>query len=167
MRSKLNLKLQVAGAGLVVALGITGAAAQTYPKEGNYDFSSCFSGASNIIAFTNTHTAFSYEMTGATQSIPPGGVFDKTTFRCVGLNYVFDGKGAGTAVCEAVDAQGDKSLTHFAVDGQKSVRTAIIGTGKYDGMVSSGITAPLGPFPVIKPGTFQNCNRQTGTYKMK
>lgn len=30
-----------------------------------------------------------------------------------------------------------------------------------------GTTAPAGPFPTIKPGTFQNCNRQTGTYKMK
>jgi hypothetical protein len=25
----------------------------------------------------------------------------------------------------------------------------------------------LGPFPVIKAGTFQDCNHQTGTYKLK
>jgi len=25
----------------------------------------------------------------------------------------------------------------------------------------------LGPFPMIKPGTFQGCNHQTGTYKLK
>lgn len=168
MKSRLNLKLQLARAGLVVALGITGAATgQTYPKEGNYDFSSCWSGASNIIAFAKTHRAFSYEMTGTTQSNPPGGYGDKTSFRCVGMNYVFDGKVAGTAVCEGIDEQGDKSLTHFAIEGQKAVRTFISGTGKFDGMVSSGTTTPLGPFPVIKPGTFQNCNRQTGTYKLK
>jgi len=168
MKSKLNLNLQLTRAGLVVALSITGAAtAQTYPKEGNYDFSSCWSGASNIVAFSKTHTAFSYEMTGTTLSNPPGGFGDKTTFRCVGMNYVFDGKVAGAAVCEGTDMQGDKSLTHFAIDGQKSVRTFISGTGKFDGMVSSGATTPLGPFPSIKPGTFQNCNRQTGTYKMK
>lgn len=168
MKSKLNLKLQLARAGLVVALGITGAAtAQTYPKEGNYDFSSCWSGVSNIIAFSKTHTAFSYEMTGTTLSNPPGGFSDKTTFRCVGMNYVFDGKVTGTAVCEGNDMQGDKSLNHYAIEGQKAVRTFISGTGKFDGMVSSGTTAPVGPFPSIKPGTFQNCNRQTGTYKMK
>ena len=168
MKSKLNLKLQLARAGLVVALGITGSAtAQTFPKEGNYDFSSCWSGASNIIAFSKTHTAFSYEMTGTTQSNPPGGLYDKTAFRCVGMNYVFDGKVIGTAVCEGNDMQGDKSLTHFATEGQKAVRTFISGTGKFDGMVSSGTTTPLGPFPSIKPGTFQNCNRQTGTYKLK
>jgi hypothetical protein len=25
----------------------------------------------------------------------------------------------------------------------------------------------LGQFPTIKPGTFQGCNRATGTYKLK
>jgi hypothetical protein len=25
----------------------------------------------------------------------------------------------------------------------------------------------LGPFPVIKAGTLQDCNHQTGTYKLK
>lgn len=168
MKFKLNLTLQLGRAGLVAALGITSAAtAQTFPKEGNYDFNSCWSGASNIIAFSQTHTAFSFEMTGTVQSNPPGGIFDKSTFRCVGMNSVFNGILTGTSVCEAIDAQGDKSLTHFALEGQRAARTTITGTGKYDGMVSSGTTMPLGPFPVIKPGTFQNCNRQTGTYKLK
>lgn len=168
MKSKINLKLQFANAGLVAALTIAGAAtAQTYSKEGKYDFSSCWSGNSNIIAFSKTHTALSYEMTGTTQSNPPGGMFDKTTFRCVGMNYSFDEKVAGHVVCESLDAQGDKALSQYTVEGTKATRVAITGTGKYDGMVSSGITATLGPFPVIKPGTFQNCNRQTGTYKLK
>jgi hypothetical protein len=34
-------------------------------------------------------------------------------------------------------------------------------------MQMSGTFAALGPFPLIKPGTFQTCNRQTGTYKLK
>ena len=34
-------------------------------------------------------------------------------------------------------------------------------------MVTNGTIEPLGPFPVIKAGTFQDCNRQTGTYKLK
>ena len=146
---------------------IGSAAAQGIPKEGRYDFSSCWSGLNNIIAFSKTHSAFSYEMTGTTRSNPSGGMFDKSTFRCVGVNYSFEGKVAGTAVCEAVDQDGDKTLTHYAIEGLKATRLQIAGTGKYEGMVSSGTTEPLGPFPAIKPGTFQNCNRQTGTYKMK
>jgi hypothetical protein len=169
MKSKLNLKLQFANAGLVAALTVAGsAAAQTLPKEGSYDFTSCWSGVSNLIAFSKTHFAYSYEMTGATRSNPPGGMFDKNSFRCVGLNASFDGKPTGRTVCEAIDRDGDKRLTHFstASDG-KVIRETVAGTGKYEGIVESGTATPLGPFPVAKPGTFQDCNHQTGTYKLK
>lgn len=112
--------------------------------------------------------AFSYEMTGASRSNPSGGFADKNTFRCVGENHSFGGKTGGTAVCEAVDPEGDKRLTYFFFQGEKVVRETVAGTGKYDGMVMTGSTVQsLGPFPVIKPGTFQSCNRQTGTYKLK
>ena len=144
------------------------ATAQSYPKEGSYDFSACFSGVSSMMTFDKTHTAFSFEMTGTTQSTPAGSAFDRLAYRCVGVNYIFEGKPlTGTAICEAVDGQGDRSLTHYATEGTKGVRTAIAGTGKFEGMVSTGITIPVGAFPTAKPGTFQNCNRQTGTYKMK
>ncbi len=46
-------------------------------------------------------------------------------------------------------------------------REFVVGTGKYEGMVTTGTVEPLGPFPVIKAGTFQDCNHQTGTYKLK
>jgi hypothetical protein len=168
MKSKLELNLYFRRTALVAALTVaSSAAAQTIPKEGNYDFSSCWSGVSNVVAFSKTHSALSYEMTGTSQSNPPGGLYDKTSFRCVGMNYGFDGKMTGTVVCESVDKDGDKSLTHFAIEGPNAKRTAISGTGKYEGMVSSGTSVTTGPFPVIKPGTFQNCNRQTGTYKLK
>ena len=37
-----------------------------------------------------------------------------------------------------------------------------------EGMVTSGNTVePLGPFPVIKAGTYPGCNHQTGSYKLK
>jgi hypothetical protein len=147
----------------------TGSAfAAELPKEGKYDFTSCWSGVSNTISFSKTHSAFSYEMTGTNRSNPPGGMFDKQTFRCVGMNASLGGKNAGSTVCEAIDADGDKRLTYFSVgsDG-KIIREPVSGTGKYEGFVSSGSVEPLGPFPVIKEGTFQDCNHQTGTYKLK
>jgi hypothetical protein len=70
-------------------------------------------------------------------------------------------------VCETIDVDGDKRLLSFSnVDG-KITRTNVAGTGKYEGMVPSGTVENLGGFPVIKDGTFQNCNHQTGTYKLK
>ena len=152
---------------LIVASPFSAFAAELL-KEGSYDFNSCWSGVNNAITFSKTHTASSYEMTGAIRSNPPGGMFDKHTFRCVGMNASLDGKSTGSTVCEAIDADGDKRLSYFSLgsDG-KVTRENITGTGKYEGMVATGTVKPLGPFPVVKAGTFQDCNHQTGTYKLK
>ena len=94
-------------------------------------------------------------------------MFDKSTFRCVGMNASFDGKNTGSNVCEAIDVDGDKRLTYFSTADGKVTRTIVAGTGKYEGMVTTGTVEQLGPFPAIKDGTFQDCNHQTGTYKLK
>ena len=58
-------------------------------------------------------------------------------------------------------------LSYFSTVDGKITRTNVAGTGKYEGMVTAGTVELLGPFPAIKAGTFQNCNHQTGTYKLK
>lgn len=138
------------------------------PKEGSYDFIACYSGVSNTIVFSKTHRAVSYEQTGTTLSNPPGGFLDKRAFHCVGMATSFDGKSTNTAVCESLGTDDDKLLTYFSLgaDG-KVTREVVAGTGKYEGIVSSGIAQPLGPFPAAKAGTFQDCNHQTGTYKLR
>jgi len=168
MKSKFDLKLQLASTGLIAVLAIAGtAAAQTIPKEGRYDYIACWSGVNTLIAFSKTHSAFSYEMTGTVRSNPAGGLFDRNSFRCVGMNSSFDGKISANTVCEALDPDGDKRLASFSQQGDKIVRENVVGTGKYEGMVASGTVNPMPPFPAIKPGTFQSCNHQTGTYKLK
>ena len=155
---------------LLLALGSAHVVlAADFPKEGKYDYTSCWSGVSNLINFSKTQTAFSFEMTGTTRSNPPGGIFDLNTFRCVGTNASLDGKASGITVCEATDRDGDKRLAYFSAASDGTVtRQQIAGTGKYDGMVTSDSKiTPLGPFPEIKTGTFQNCNHQTGNYKLK
>jgi hypothetical protein len=170
MKSRIDLKLQLANAGLIAALTVAGAAsAQTLPKEGRYDYTACWSEVRNPIAFSKTHSAATVEFTGTTRSNPPGGFLDNRSFRCIGLATSFGEKGTYTTVCESIGVDGtDKILTQFSVasDG-KATREVIAGTGKYEGLVSSGIAEPLGPFPNSKPGVFQACNHQTGTYKMK
>ena len=85
------------------------------PKEGSYDYTSCWSGVSNVITFSKTHTASSYEMTGTIRSNPPDGMFDKNSFRCVGMNASLGGKFTGSTVCEAIDVDGDKRLSNFSL----------------------------------------------------
>ena len=138
------------------------------PKEGSYDFISCSSSVSNVITFSKTYTGSSYELTGTNRSNPPGGLFDKTTYRCVGMNASLDGKATASILCEAIDVDGDKYLSKVSTADGKSTRTIVTGTGKYEGIVTTQTAfEPLGPFPTIKDGTSQGCNRQTGTYKLK
>ena len=170
MNAGFNLKLQLANAGLVAALSVAGAAvAQTPPKEGTYDFTACWSGVSTLIPFSKTYSAWNYEMTGSIRSTQPGGMFDGQTFRCVGAQASLGGKSSGLAVCEGIDKDGDKRISYFSLASDGSViRDANVqGTGKYEGMEMRGTVKPLGPFPQIKAGMFQDCNHQTGTYKLK
>ena len=109
---------------LIVASPFSAFAAEV-PKEGSYDYTSCWSGVNNVITFSKTHTASSFEMTGTNRSNPPGGVFDKNTFRCVGMNSSLDGKITASTVCEAIDVDGDKRLTSFSTGDGKLTRTFV------------------------------------------
>ena len=143
--------MRISLAALIVTTSVVSAFAAELPKEGNYDYTSCWSGVNNTITFSKTHTAASYELTGAIRANSPGGMFDKNTFRCVGMNASLGGKTTGSTVCEAIDADGDKRLASFSIgsDG-KVTRENIAGTGKYEGMVMAGTVQPLGPFPVVR-----------------
>ena len=152
---------------LIVASPFSAFAAEL-PKEGNYDFTSCSSSVTSVITFSKTHTASSYEVTGTNRSNPPGGLFDKITFRCVGGSDTFDGKQTSSYVCEAIDVDGDKYLSKVSTGDGKTTRTIVAGTGKYEGIVTTQTAfEQLGPFPTIKDGTSQACNHQSGTYKLK
>ena len=117
------------------------ASAADLPKEGQYNYIACWSGVSNQINFSKAQSGFSFEMTGSTRSNPPGGMFDKNTFRCVGTNVSLDGKNSGMSLCETMDPDGDKRLAYFTTVEGKVTRQEVGGTGKYD--------------------------HQTGSYKMK
>jgi hypothetical protein len=138
------------------------------PKEGGYDIKTCFTRHSTRIDYDDTRFAYSYEETGTSVSSPPGGLFDNEVIRCVGLVASFDGKRSGGSVCEGLATNGDKRLTRFQYDSNnKLVREAVSGTGKYDGLTTSGTVRDAGPPVEIKTGTAQLCNLQAGTYKLK
>jgi len=156
------------GLALLIVASPFSALAGELPKEGNYDFTACYSGVNNAITFSKTHTASSFELTGTTRSNPPGGVFDKVAYRCVGSNASLDGKVTASNLCENIDVDGDKYLTRILTADGKTTRTIVAGTGKYEGIVTTQTAFEnLGPFPTIKDGTSQGCVHQTGTYKLK
>ncbi|MBR0798643.1 hypothetical protein JQ615_24965 [Bradyrhizobium jicamae] len=166
MRTSVSLFFLTTAFLVPVAAG--SALATELPKEGSYDYTACWSGVSNAITFSKADTASSYEMTGTILSNPSGGMFDKNSFRCVGMNASLEGKFTGSAVCESLDVDGDKRLSNYSLASDGSLtREIVAGTGKYEGMTMTGTVHPLGSFPVVKAGTFQDCNHQTGTYKLK
>jgi len=125
---------------LLIVVSPFSAFAAELPKEGSYDFTSCNSGVTNVITFSKTHTGSSYEVTGTNRSNPPGGLFDKSTFRCVGMSASLDGKNSGSDLCESIDPDGDKRLSSFLTVDGKTTRTQVTGTGKWEGIVITGHT---------------------------
>ena len=162
--------------GVIVAIGAIGqAAAAELPKEGKADMTTCYTVTTNDITFSKTHTAATYEIIGTNTSNPPGGIFDQTGFRCVGLNSIIDGRFSATTICESVDKDGDKIMTRLIVGSADGVgqddthvgeTTVIAGTGKYEGMTRTG-TMENYPIRSAKPRIIQRCGRGTYTYKLK
>ncbi len=92
------------------------------PKEGSYDYTTCFTRNSTRIDYSTTHFAYSHEDVGTSISSPPGGLFDNEAVRCVGMTASFDGKRSGGSVCEGVTKNGDKRLTRFWYDNDGKYR---------------------------------------------
>jgi hypothetical protein len=158
--------VRCAGAVLITfAVGL--AISQPMPKEGNYDYISCWSGTSNDIQFSKSHGFGGYEFVVTNRTTPPGGPFDMTVARCIGMYTMFEGKFGNSSYCEATDQDGDKFIMKNSNDGPKPKQEGITGTGKYEGMTRSGTSEVLGRFPMVRPGVVTGCARQTGTYKLK
>ena len=169
MKTEYCLNLHRATAWLAAVLTMTGFAyAADLPKEGSYDYTTCFTRNSTRIEYSKTHFAYSHEDTGTSVSNSPGGLFDDETVQCVGMTASFDGRNLGSTVCVGTAKNGDKRLTRFWYDSDgKYQREAVSGTGQYDGMVTTGSVKRVGQTEQIKPGTTKYCNQATGTYKLK
>jgi len=153
----------------VVALSMSVFAADL-AKEGSYDYTTCFTRTVTYVEYSPTQSAWSYSELGRSISDPPGGMFDGDESQCLGMTASLDGKRYGSTACVGVAKDGAKRLTRFWYDADgKLQREAIAGTGKYDGMVTTGTVRDVKAPPGMKPGTqtFDYCNRNVGTYKLK
>ncbi len=89
-----------------------------------------------------------------------------TTFECVGVGTIIEGKYSRTGFCNNVDNDGDKILGKFTAAGEKGSYEIINGTGKYEGMKANMTFDVIGQFPMVRQGTMVGCIRATGRYTL-
>ena len=134
----------------------SGSLAQTEPKSGQFDYTSC------------VNTSITFENVGVNRSASPGGMFDNDTIRCFGTWSSFDGQNEGRWTCQESDQQGATRVISYTSDGKSpATRTLVSATGKYQGIAENSVTLTMVAPPMIKPEQGQACNRQTGSYTVK
>jgi hypothetical protein len=65
-----------------------------------------------------------------------------------------------------MDKDGDFFVGEVTSSGPEGIWKGLYGTGKWKGITSSGKNMYLTNSKPIVEGTFQNCNRATGTYEL-
>jgi hypothetical protein len=87
---------------------------------------------------------------------------------CIGTYTFVEGKHLGTGYCIHVDPDGDRWLQKWEAGADFSgTWTAVGGSGKYAGMQASGMFKPIGPVASALPNSVQQCNHNTGSYRLK
>jgi len=161
--------LEFASVAMIVSSAFAGSAfSADISKQRSHDFTSCYAGVATAIQFSNTNFGATLEHTGAIFSSPPGSIFDHMTFHCLGSQLSLGGKVSRESACETIDRDGDKTFNHnwTSSDGKLN-HELLASTGKHEGIEFSSTVQNLGPFPTVKPGAYQGCIRESGTYKVK
>lgn len=140
------------------------------PKEGNYEFDFCVIGRGKSFSAGDNLFVLHYELDANVNSVPPGRAFDRMGSRCYGLYINLNGKPRESGICELTDLDGDKWWMDYrgTWDGGGGAYTAAHGTGKYEGINLQGeyhIDNSWGKASTEL--SFQGCNRNKGTYKLK
>lgn len=157
--------------GALAALSYAGTA---FAKEFKYDVTNCSVGESRVIVHTydnesnppKSHIVWSEKSRGVSRGDFPGMPAPGASSQCVGVGAVMNGVWRGNGFCEYVNNDGDKVLGEWKGEAGKGTWTFISGTGKYKGITGSGTWESLGQFPQFQSGTYQNCGRAIGAYKL-
>jgi hypothetical protein len=161
------LALAAAWAALVAANAF--GAKVNMPKEGNYAFDFCTVGHGKVMQEGDSLLVVHYDGIANLRTEPAGGAFDRTASRCLGTYTKLNGKHQESGVCEQTDEDGDKWWMdyHGNSDASGGTYTAVHGTGKYAGMTLKG-EYRIDSWPVaLKDVSYQGCNKNKGTYKLK
>jgi hypothetical protein len=157
---------------LAAAAAAVAAAAQagkiSMAKEGPYELKFCTVGSGATIVATDKAYASHYTGVALLNAVPTGGPFDRQAAKCWGTIGIIGGKASHLGYCEMVDMEGDKWLMeyHGKEDNSGGTYTAVLGTGKYDGMTLKG-EYKLDFYPGLGPDGYSGCHHNKGIYKLR
>ena len=160
----------IATAGAIFAADGATAGKVNMPKEGSYEFDFCPIGRGKTFSSGDKLFFMQYDLDAVLRSTPAGKAFDRMGARCLGIYSNLSGRQQEAGMCELTDLDGDKWWMDYRgnPDGKGGTYTSAYGTGKYDGMTLRGeyhIDNDWGS--ISKEVSFQGCNPNKGTYKLK
>jgi hypothetical protein len=137
-----------------------------YAQDSSSEQRGCITSESSVIDRT-ADVVIGHSVTrGVSDSIPAGGLWDKTTHDC---RSVWTSSKAGlefTNRCTNVDRDGDKFFTVATGTTTSFKWSYIAGTGKYAGITGGGSGGFETVYPRTSPAVSGACWRGKGTYRL-
>ena len=140
------------------------------PREGTYEFDFCVIGRGKSLGDGKPLFLLHYELDANVFSVPQGKAFDRMGSRCYGQYFSLNGVPREQGICELTDLDGDKWWMDYRgnADGTGGTYSAAQGTGKYEGVAIKGEYRLDNNFGQASSElSFQGCNRNKGSYKLK
>ena len=129
-----------------------------------YDMTQCDSGTSNVLFASEKITIYAFEMKGITRSNTQDKTFDNATYHCVGINQIVDKNVISRGNCKFQAPDGSIHVGEFSGKNYEGTWKFLYGTGRFQGIVGGGPYKTITASKPITPGTFQKCDRVTGTF---
>lgn len=136
-------------------------------QSNSYELKLCSVTESTVIDRAGETTVLAGHIRGLSDSVPPGGPFDRMTYECRSVINASKTAVEFSGRCSFVDTDGHKALGTFAGNPKGWTWTFLAGTGKWEGIEGGGTTKPLAQYPRYSPLVSASCALATGTYNVK
>jgi len=138
-----------------------------FANAGEYDVTECFSGTLNPLFSSEKLTIISFEGRGIVRSNTPDKTVDNATAHCLGIIRIVGGEYIMTGNTKYQLPDGSIFVIEMNQKNQEGSAKFLYGTGKMEGIEGGGPWKKITSGKPITPGTFQFCNRATGTDNLK
>ena len=132
-----------------------------------FDVTYCGAGTMTMVSASKELTVFGYDFKSIVQSHHENKALDNCTFHAVGVKKIISGKQDETGYFKLMDTDGDFIIGEVTrVGEEEGIWKFLQGTGKWKGITGQGKSRTFMSGKAITPGTFQMCNKATGSFAL-